>query len=257
VRRVPASIALFFSSIAICGVARAADPPPSGEDRRPTAALSACASGDAAKGVAILGELYAESRNPAYVFNQGRCYQKNGQLEQARVRFDEYLRISTHEPPEDIQRAQGFIKEIDETLARQRASAPTPVMVTPTATLENRSRTLRITSIALAAVGVVAIGTGVYLSFQVKATNDSINQEFSRQPYVTDEARLEQLISDGKSYETWQWVSYGFGIAAMAGAVTTPLLSGFGSGSGPAERAVSVAPALSPDGMGAVVRMRF
>jgi hypothetical protein len=258
VRRVPVSIAFLLSSIAICGIARAGDAPPFGEDRRPTAALSACASGDTAKGVAILGELYAESRNPAYVFNQGRCYQKNGQLEQARVRFDEYLRIGVHEPPEDIQRAQGFIKEIDETLARQRANAPTPVLVTPVQSGEGHARALRTASIILAAVGVAAVGAGVFLSFKVKSTNDSLDQEFAGQLYITDEARLEQLLSDGKAYETWQWVSYGLGVAALAGAATTFVLSGgFRGGSGTAERAVSIAPSLSPGGMGGTLRVQF
>src|SRR5262249_14192761 len=113
----------------LSGMARA-DDPAGGEDKRPTTALAACASGDVNKGIAILGELYAETRNPSYVFNQGRCYQKNNKLEEARGSFNEYLSIGTNEPAEDIQRAQGFIKEIDEALARQRANAPTPVLVT-------------------------------------------------------------------------------------------------------------------------------
>jgi len=67
VRCVLPSIALVIATIAIGRVAHA-DDAPAGEDKRPTAALSACASGDVAKGIAILGELYAESRNPAYRF---------------------------------------------------------------------------------------------------------------------------------------------------------------------------------------------
>jgi hypothetical protein len=261
VRRLPFSIALFVSIIAIGRIARADDAAAQGgqEDKRATDALAACASGDTAKGVAILGTLYAESLNPAYVFNQGRCYQKNGQLEQARVRFDEYLRIGTKEPPEDIQRAQGFIKEIDATLAQQRASAPAPVVVAPAEDREGRRKMLRTTSIVLAAVGVAAVGVGVFMSFKVKSTNDSIDQGYS-QPYVTDQARLEQLISDGKSYQTWQWVGYGLGVAALGGAATTFLLSGGFGGSGPAAAehvAVTFTPTVSPDGAGGVLRLRF
>jgi hypothetical protein len=257
VRRLSVSIAFFVSIIAIGRIARADDAPAS-EDKRAMDALAACASGDTAKGVAILGALYAESLNPAYVFNQGRCYQKNGQLEQAKVRFDEYLRIGTKEPPEDIQRAQGFIKEIDATLAQQRASAPAPA-VAPAEDREGRRRMLRTTSIVLAAVGVAAVGVGVFMSFKVKSTNDSIDQGYS-QPYVTDQARLEQLISDGKSYQTWQWVGYGLGVAALGGAATTFLLSGGFGGSGPAAAehvAVTFTPTVSPDGAGGVLRLRF
>jgi len=260
VRCVLPSIALVIATIAIGRVAHA-DDAPAGEDKRPMAALSACASGDVAKGIAILGELYAESRNPAYVYNQGRCFQKNGQLEQARVRFDEYVRIGAHEPPEDIQRAQALIKEIDETLARQRANEPVPVIVTPAAPQVERSRSLRIASVVLGAVGVVAVGAGVYLSFKVKATNEAFDSEFANQTYVTDEARLERLLSDGKSYETWQWVGYGLGVAALAAAATTFILGGgFGTERTPAgaqKAALDLVPLLSPGTAGGVVRWRF
>jgi len=252
-----ASTAVLTAVTTLCASARAEEPAAGGDDKRPTAALAACASGDVTKGIALLGELYAETRNPSYVFNQGRCYQKNNKLEEARSSFSEYLRIGTSEPPEDIQRAQGFIKEIDDALARQRASQPTPVLVTPVQPAgEGRSHALRTTSIVLAAVGVAAVGAGIFLSLKVKSTNDSINSQYANQPFVTDEAKLEQQIADGKSYETWQWVGYGIGVAALAGAVTTFVLSGrFAAGPEPA--AVTVTPTASTDGVGGVVRVRF
>jgi hypothetical protein len=257
-RHLPISIAIVLASAALAGSARAADGP--GDDKRPNAALAACASGDVAKGIAILGELYAETRNPAYVFNQGRCYQKNNKLEEARASFNEYLRIGTSEPPEDIQRAQGFVKEIEEALERQRASQPAPIVVTPVQPGgEGHRRTLRNASIVLAAVGVVAIGVGVYMSTKVQGWNDSFNKEYANQTVITDEPRLEQQVATGKSYETWQWVGYGVGIAAMAGAVTTFVLSGFGgSGATAAEQpAVAITPTVSADGAGGVLRVRF
>jgi hypothetical protein len=250
-----------FVGIAFCGVASAADPSQPVEDKRPNEALAACASGNVDRGIAILGELYAETRNPSYVFNQGRCYQKNGQLEPARHRFAEYLRIGTNEPPEDIQRAQAFIKELDDTLARQRASEPAPVVVAPAApSAEGNARALRTSSIALAAFGAVAVGVGVYMSLQVKATNDRINQEFAGKDWVTDGVWLQQQLSDGARYETWQWIGYGVGVAAFAGAVTTFLLSGSAlpwSGSSERAAALHVTPAVSPDGVGGVLRLRF
>ncbi|MBW8879780.1 MAG: hypothetical protein JF614_33030, partial [Acidobacteria bacterium] len=159
--------AVLMGVAALGGVARAQAPGPGaqGEDKRPNEALAACASGDVGKGIAILGTLYAETRNPAYVFNQGRCYQKNNKLEEARGSFTEYLRIGTNEPAEDIQRAQGFVKEIDEALARQRASQPAPVLVGPSPSGgEGHARALRTTSVVLAGVGVAAVGLGVYMS---------------------------------------------------------------------------------------------
>jgi hypothetical protein len=251
------SLAIALASAAVCRQTRAADSSTLVEDQRPNAALAACASGDVARGISILGVLYAETRNPSYVFNQARCYQKNGQLEQARTSFAEYLRVGTNEPPEDLKRAQGFIKELDEAIARQQASAPTPVLVTPVSSVEEgRSRTLRVSSIVLAGLGVAAIAAGAYLSLKVQSIEDDINREFAGEDYVTDVGRLQQQLSDGKSYETWQWVGYGVGVAALAGAATTFILSTRASGS-PERAALGVAPALSPEGVGGVVRMRF
>jgi len=88
VRRLLLTSTALLTGLALSGAARAADPAPGGEDKRPNAALAACASGDVTKGIAILGELYAETRNPSYVFNQGRCFQKNNKLEQARGSFE-------------------------------------------------------------------------------------------------------------------------------------------------------------------------
>ena len=244
--------------------ARAAEPAGptdarSGEDKRPTTALAACASGDVAKGIAILGELYAETLNPAYVFNQARCYQKNDKLEQARASFSEYLRLGTNEPPEDIQRAQAFIKENRRgagTPARERAGANRLRDARPAergrarahaAHHEHRPRGRRRRRRRDRRLHEP----------EGKQANDDINAQFAGKDYVTDGAALQRQIADGERYETWQWVSYGVGVAALAGAVTTFVLAG-GLHGGPADHAlVDVTPALSPDGAGGVVRVRF
>ena len=116
-----------------------------------------------AKGIDILARLYAETRNPSFVFNQARCYQQNGQLEKSRERFREYLRVGKNEPAADIQRAEGFIKELDRELSLQRA-------VQDARPQERRYRgALRTTSIVLAATGVAAIGAGVLLGYPDEA----------------------------------------------------------------------------------------
>ena len=91
------------------------------EDPRPAEALTFCGAGEVSKGIAILAALYAETRNPSFVFNQARCYQQNGDLEKARERFREYLRVGRNEPAADIKRAEGFVQEIDQELARRMA----------------------------------------------------------------------------------------------------------------------------------------
>jgi hypothetical protein len=109
----------------------------------------------------------------------------------------------------------------------------------------------------LAGVGVAAIATGAYMGLKVKQTNEDIDRQFAGMNYVTDVASLNQKVSDGESYQTWQWVGYGVGLAAMAGAVTTFILGG-GLEAGSAQHArLDVTPSLSPDGAGGVVRVRF
>ncbi len=55
-------------------------------------AKKACLSGDYAKGVAILAELYVDSNDATFLFNQGRCYEQNIKFAEAAERFKEYLR---------------------------------------------------------------------------------------------------------------------------------------------------------------------
>jgi hypothetical protein len=98
------------------------------------------------------------------------------------------------------------------------------------------------------------------MSFKVKSTNDELGQIFAGQKYATDVGRIEQLQSDGSSYQTLQWVGYGIGAAAVAGAVTTFILGGYRfpwSAESSNHAGLDVTPAVSPDGGGAVLRMRF
>ena len=239
------------------------------EDPRPRAALAACGAGDAKKGVAILAEIYAETRNPAFVFNQARCFQQNGQLEPARQRFAEYLRVGKNEPAEDLRRAQAYVGEIDAALARQPprpAPAPTPAG-TPTSvpTLATSpppgggtGSTLRAAGVGLTILGLAALGTGVYLSFKVQSTQHDVEQRFADMGVVTDPAALRTELANGGRYETWQWVSYGVGVAALGGAVTTFLLGGLPfSGAGSAEKSVALVPVATPGQLGGVMRWQF
>ncbi len=262
-----AALALVFSiAVAVPASRASAQTAAAPEDPRPREALGACSSGDFKKGVAILGELYAETRNPSFVFNQARCYQQNGQLEPAKQRFSEYLRVGANEPAPDIERAQGYIKEIDDALERQAAErpAPAPEIITvpapPPAAPEGRARALRVTGIALTVLGLAAVGTGVYLSFKVEATKRDVENKFANMGIVTDPGALQQELSDGGRYETWQWVAYGIGVAAFAGAATALLIGGypFSSSQGAAgDRSVALAPVVVPGYSGGALSLRF
>jgi hypothetical protein len=229
------------------------------DDPRPRQALSACASGDVAKGVAILAELYAETRDPGFVFNQGRCYQQNGQLEQAQQRFREYLRVGTSEPPEDLTRARNFLGEIDETLARRAAEARAKELAAPGADpLERRRTALRTTAIVLGSIAVVGVGAGAVLSYKVQSQEKSVERRFAMDAIVTDGPGLRRQLSDGGRYETWQWIAYGVGVAAAAGALTSLGIAELAWRSPAGERAVvRVAPLAAGGVRGGVMLVTF
>jgi hypothetical protein len=83
-------VAAFLTVVLGGGFAQAAEP--DGLDAKKRAAKTACLSGDYAKGVALLAEIYVDTNNPIYLFNQGRCFQQNGRYEEAVLRFREYQR---------------------------------------------------------------------------------------------------------------------------------------------------------------------
>jgi hypothetical protein len=79
--------------------------------------------------VAILAELFVESRDPTYVFNQARCFQQNGHNREAIDRFREYLRIASDADKETVVLAGKYIDDCQALLdaGAERAAVPTPV----------------------------------------------------------------------------------------------------------------------------------
>jgi len=64
-----------------------------GKQAQERAARKACLSGDYNKGVTILAELFVDTKDPTFIFNQGRCFEQNSMYKEAISRFEEYLRI--------------------------------------------------------------------------------------------------------------------------------------------------------------------
>jgi len=62
-----------------------------GDGAQERAAKKACLIGDVAKGVEILTDLFIDTNDPTYIFNQGRCFEQNRRYEDAIARFREYL----------------------------------------------------------------------------------------------------------------------------------------------------------------------
>jgi hypothetical protein len=84
-------IALALLSLGLLSGQRAWSASPNNKTLARTA-RKACLSGDYAKGVSILADLYVETSDPNYLFNQARCYEQNLRFVEAAERFKEYLR---------------------------------------------------------------------------------------------------------------------------------------------------------------------
>jgi hypothetical protein len=224
------------------------------------AAKKACMTGDPVTGVSILADLFMDTGEPTYIYNQGRCYEQNNRYEDAIARFREYLRKARNLSAGDRAEVEKHIADC-QSLAEAKA-APAPVVVSPAALpapvvapppspavlgppeqlvaapaaspAEPSGRGLRIAGIACGVLGLASIGTGVYFYTRAVSYSDKVTKQPVRNP--SDE-------SAGKNAETMQWVFYGAGGAAVA---TGMVLYWLGRSSGESARPVAVAPLVGP-----------
>jgi hypothetical protein len=64
-------------------------------DAREREARKACFTGNVDRGVEILVDLYGETGHPNYIYNQARCFERNGKYDQALLSYEDYLRKAT------------------------------------------------------------------------------------------------------------------------------------------------------------------
>ena len=72
-----------------------------GRDAKERAAKKACLAGDFNKGVELLADLYLDSNDPNYIFNQARCLEQNHRYEDSLSRFREFL-VKAVNPSEQV-----------------------------------------------------------------------------------------------------------------------------------------------------------
>ncbi len=214
----------------------------SSRQERERVARKACLAGDYAKGIDILSDLFLETQDPVFIFNQARCLEQGQQYKDAIARFQEYLRTGeTHKlKPDDEAAAKEHIVACKENLANQTieaqaATAPAPFTSphpeqTSAAPIPASSVTqpepqqaststrsgLRVAGIVTAAVGVAAFGAGV--AFNVLANNTAGDMESTLDGYAA-----KKSTRDG--YVALAWVGYGVGAACV---VTGAVLYGIG-----------------------------
>jgi hypothetical protein len=96
-----------------------------GKESKERAARKACLSGDYAKGVGILSDLFIETEDANYIFNQARCFEQNSRCEEAIGRFREFLRKATAITPADRADTEKHIADCQALLGQKIAPAPT------------------------------------------------------------------------------------------------------------------------------------
>ena len=117
----PALLACALALTAGAGAAHAEDP----YHAREVEAKKACLARHTDRGIELLAELYAETNDPTYIYNQARCFQQGGKPQEALVSFREYLRKARDLPADEKAQVQGYITEL-EAQTRQGSPAPAP-----------------------------------------------------------------------------------------------------------------------------------
>jgi tetratricopeptide (TPR) repeat protein len=254
---------LSIGLVLVCVAGSAFADKPSSKAATEKAAKKACATGDFAKGVDLLADLYVESNDISWVYNQGRCYQQNNRWEQAISRFREYLRKAKDISDSERAETERQIAECELSMGKTSQVAPPPVAVTspvPSAQPEARPQAaepavtsklepapsetspgkgLRVAGIISAVVGVAAVGAGVGLALKANGLSST---DYSR-------SREDQRAS----LKTWSMVGYGVGAAAIATGVVLYIVGW------PSEQSSSVAllPVVAPDGASVLLNGRF
>ena len=104
-------------------------------DTKERAARKACLLGDVKTGTEILADLYLDTKDPTHIYNQGRCYEQNGENQQAALRFREYLRKAPRLPAAEVEEVERKIKELQgKDAGRAAGTAILPPAAPPAAT---------------------------------------------------------------------------------------------------------------------------
>lgn len=255
-----------------------------GKEAKERAARKACLSGDYAKGVEILSDLFIDTKDVNYIFNQARCFEQNSHCEEAVGRFREYLRKATALSPEDKADTEKHIADCQTLIGQKPAPEPARGLATPKTEVvpaapppatpiaapnpppaatspapsgevaaasapqpaANPGRGLRIAGIACGVVGFGSVGAAIYYYTQAKSYSDKVSGQTVPNP--SDE-------SAGKHAQTMQWVFYGAGAAAIATGTVLYVLGWRAADGG--RTVAGVAPMLGPGSAGISVQGAF
>ena len=266
-------LSFFIASTLLVATSAQAD---SKDTQRPRAARKACLAGDYAKGVSILSDLFLDTKDATYIYNQGRCLEQNGRFEDAVFRFQEYLRVATNLSETDRGEARKHIADCQDQLAKRtgqpasdaaplgplaapavvQGAAPAPAVVQPpppSLLVQANPRPAAESGSGIRTAGVVAAGFGGAALLAGVAFNLKVNSIASS--YQDRGGYTQGKESDRKTYESLAWVGYGVGAACVATGAVLYLL---GRKAGTRDSStVAVLPAFAPGEAGAVLKGAF
>jgi hypothetical protein len=228
--RSPISSAVILVLLVCAGQAQAA-----GRESKERLARKACLSGELTKGVQLLSDLYLDTKDPVFIYNQARCFEQNNRLADAVAHFREYLLKEPDpsapgrvEAQKHIESCQALLGNKPERVQPEVAAAPAAPVATPTPasaptlapeaiaevpgagsmSSSEAGSGLRTAGLVTAVVGGAALVAG--LAFNLKANNLATD---ARTHYDPNNA------SSHDSYVTLSWIGYGAGAACLASGV--------------------------------------
>jgi hypothetical protein len=235
-------------------------------DPRPREAKAACAAGEIQKGIRLLADLFADTEDWNWVYNQGRCYQQNGWADEAIERFNEYLRRAKDLTPAERAEVEKFIAELEPRRQRREADSPAltppPVATAPGPEVQTSlvpapdptDRRLTIGAIALGGAGVVGLIGGLIFGARVRNIQDEVEGWNGGGEGAVPYADYRDKENSAHRNNIGQWVSYSVGALALAGGGACLYLK---LRRRQAEPAVALVPTLLPGGGGGQLRLRF
>jgi tetratricopeptide (TPR) repeat protein len=202
-------------------------------DVKERAARKACLTGDFAKGIDILADLFLKTNDFAYIFNQGRCFEQNHRYEDAIARFREFLVKDSTATSEERADAEKHIAACEAYLGRPKTEPPiavrspepipipsrpaetAPLAKVPPGTVEVASppegkdsgRGLRVGAVIVASLGAASVVTGIVLNVKVNNMTSDLEKPYSYS---------RSTNSTRETYKTVGWIAYGLGGAALA-----------------------------------------
>jgi hypothetical protein len=185
-------------------------------------AKKACLLGDFKKGTEILADLYLDTNDPTYVFNQGRCLEQNGQNELAILRFQEYLRKAEGLSPADADAVSKRIDDLQAALdhrAKPAVAVPVPVPnPAPDATIS----------------AATTVGSTIPTSAAPAPTPEPLG--------IAQSGPTPEPAASPPVYKRW-WFWTSVGVVVAGGVVTAIVLSSKSAAQSPAcEKGVACAP---------------